>query len=179
MESLLEAQRPAPRRTIITTSNGTTIRPLNAYCPPYNPDDGGFSPDTVLAVAFSPTDVAVTVTPTADYAVTVTNGTAREYIAIGAHTIAAACYFRCFARRKPGSTGSIAAQDITITLDSVTLGILHVNAAAAGVDPVTGSIEIAHPSGDDRFNLAGFGLVFTFASADADVEVFFELVGQL
>lgn len=178
MAFTLEVQRKEPQRTL-KTGGLAPARPLNTYCPPFATNSEATPPsNAVLAVAFTQTNVSATIDPTADNAVTVTNGTAREFLCIGGHAIVTATYFRASARRKPGSTGAIVANTVEFVIDSASVGKFDVLAAAAGVDPICGSVEMVYPGGDIRFDITAEIISVTLAFVDADLEVFFEIIGQ-
>lgn len=177
MSFLLNSPRTQPSGSYHTTNGTATVRRLDAYLPPFNPDDFTAAPDAVLAASFTPSGTTVTINPTADNAITFTNATAREYICLSGHSITGAYYFRAGARRKPGTTGAIAQQAVVFTVNSVEVGRFTIGAAAASTDPFCGHVELTSPILDARFDITTDHLIATFTEADSDIEVFFELLG--
>lgn len=173
MAQSIKTDRPQPTRLYANSSGGSIVDPIDTYAPPWETS----SATKVLAMALTPSGTSVTIDPTATDAVSVTTGTMRLQIAIGAHTLTGAYYFRAFARRKPGTTGAIVAQEITFTINSVQVGKFTVAAADASTDPISGSIELVQPTLDTRFNLTSYNLVIGATASDADLEIVFEIVG--
>lgn len=92
-------------------------------------------------------------------------------------------YLCVWARRKPGSTGTILAQTIQFGGSSVgnavqEMGRIDVAAAAAGAEPVSDVFCQQYMSGHSLFTCSStqeFYIVFS-AGADPDLELVFELV---
>ena len=162
-----------------TTNGNSQIIPINTEF------QSGFSvtaDGAVLAVAFTPSGTTSTVSQSDADAVSVTNGTAREFTCIqnAAGSIEGAFLFRASARRKPGTTGAIVAQNVVISVNTVEIGRFPVLAANANEDPVVGYVEFFCPTatGDTRVNLALNALSFAITAVDTDLEIFFEVVGD-
>lgn len=139
---------------------------------------GGDGNPSALYVAFTPSDTTVTINPTGENAITFTNATGREYLCT-TNPIVGAYFLFAKARRKPGSTGAIVAQTVTISLNSVTVGVFNVAAATAGSDPVSGFVSSFFPgvAGDTRFDLQTYNLTVGVTAADSDLEIEITLIG--
>jgi hypothetical protein len=136
----------------------------------------------VFAAAFTPSATTCTVASSDADAISITGGTAREFTCIpnSAGNIEGAYLFRASARRKPGTTGAIVAQNVIISVNSVEIGRFPVLAANANEDPVVGYVEFFCPTaiGDTRVNLNTNPLSFGITAVDTDLEIFFEVVGD-
>lgn len=168
--------RPGVLSTNLLMPNGfTRILPPNVALPAYDFTDCLCA----IGAAFTPSSTSVTINPTATDAITFTNGSAREFIAIGATSLTAAKFFVLGARRKPGTTGAIAAQTIAFVINSVTLATIKVSAAAAGADPAVGCAILCTPddAADSRFSVASQDITVNVTAADTDLEIFFLMIG--
>lgn len=88
-------------------------------------------------------------------------------------------FIRCFARRKGGASGSIAAQTIILkdSGDAVELGRFQVEAAAAGAAPRSGWLALPILS-DSRWTLGDDdNIIVKTTAVDPDLEIVFEAVG--
>jgi len=176
MAFTLSVPRQQPSGCYQTATGGATVKRLDAYTPPFNPEEFSATLDAVLCVAFTPTSGSITIDP--DGGATITGGTVREYLSIRGESIAGAHYFRAFARRKPGTTGAIVAQVVTFTISAVEVGRFSYAAAAASTDPISGSIEMTMAAIDGRFDVTSDNIEITMdVGADPDIEVFFEIAG--
>ncbi len=174
MAHSIRIERQAPQgRQYVNTAGGSILDGIDIYAPPWDTA----AATTVLEMAIVPTDVSITVNPSGTDAVTLTNATMTRRVCIGGESMAGAYVFRAFARRKQGSTGAIAAQVLTFTINSVEVGRFTVASAAASVDPISGSIELVSPTLDTRFNLATYNLIIGATAADADLEIVFTIIG--
>lgn len=141
--------------------------------------------DKHLVLAWTPTATDVTIV--ADGAVTVVGGTVRIQACNYTEEMPAAKlrHLRVFARRKPGSTGAIAAQVITFGgSDGETInemGRIQVLAAAAGEDPVCDFFDQSFVNGHDLFSLGGstpFMLALSGGAFLSGLEVVTEFYGK-
>lgn len=162
------------------TGNGNSqIIPINTEF------QGGISANAdggVLCVAFTPGNTTSTVNLSDADSIGITGATAREFTCLpgATGTIEGAYLFRASARRKPGTTGAIVAQNVVISVNTVEIGRFPVLAANAGEDPVVGYVEFFCPTatGDTRVNLALNALSFAITAVDSDLEIFFEVIGD-
>jgi len=171
----LIVQRPQPAGHYHTTNGLALVKRLDAYLPPL---DFGTTPSSVISASFTPTATSITIAPTGPNSITFTGATPREYLSLNGESLAAGFYFRASARRKPGTTGAVAQQEVIFTIDSVEVGRFTVQGSDQSVDPICGSIELADPNGDTRFNVTTADIEISVSSADSDLEIFFELVGN-
>lgn len=168
--------RPGKLVDNILATAGATRVALPAFALlPYD-----WAPNCAIAAVFTPTGTSVTLNPTAADAITITNGTLREYVAVGATSMADAVCLIAFARRKPGTTGTIASQVVTITINSVAIGRFKVAATSGSEDPASGTLLLLSPSdnADDRITLGTNDLVVGVTAADPDLEIVFIALGS-
>lgn len=169
--------RPGVLSTNLLMPSGLTrILPPNVVVPPIDWTDC----NCAIGCALTPSGTSVTVNPTGTDAITFTNATVTEpFIAIGSTAFAAAKFFILGARRKPGTTGAIAAQTIAFVINSVTLATIKVAAAAAGADPEVGYAILCTPdsAADTRFSIASQDITINVTAADTDLEIFFLMIG--
>lgn len=123
-----------------------------------------------LYAAFTPSSTSVTINPTGENAITFTNATASEYLCTN-DPIAAAHFFAATARRKPGTTGAIAAQTVVITVNSVEIGRFNVESAAASANPRVGFTSFFNVAGDSRMTTDGQNIAVAVTAADTDLEI--------
>lgn len=137
-----------------------------------------------MSTAFTPSGTTVTMSFYYDDtvpALVFSGATPRISFAAGV-AFAAIRHYRVWGRRKPGSTGSIAAQ--TVKLQSwdgsayVEVARIGISAAAAGAEPVSDYLDVPKHAGDSRFYFdAAHPFKFIFDSADSDLEIVFEAEG--
>ena len=144
-------------------------------------DVGGDGNPSALYLAFTPTNTTVTINPTGENAVTFTNATARVSLCT-ADPISGSYFLFARARRKPGTTGAIAAQTIRIYIDDTPdkeFGLFNVEAAAEGADPVSGFVSCFYVAnvGDSRMNLGATSLKVDVSAADSDLEIEITIAG--
>lgn len=169
--------RPGVLKTDVTLANGgTRVLPPNVNLPALD----WTNCSCMVGGCFTPSDTTVTINPTGTDAISITNGTFREYVAIGSTALAAAKFMVLGARRKPGTTGTISAQTITFAINSVTLATIKVAAAAASADPGVGYNILAIPdeASDTRFDITTNNIVIGCTAADSDLEIFFLIIGD-
>ncbi len=137
-------------------------------------------------LALTPTAGTVKLTAP-DNILTITDGTIRvdSQDAIDPPNASNLRYLCVWARRKPGSTGAIAAQTIQFGGSSVgnsiqEMGRIHVAAAAAGEEPVSDVFCQQYLSGHSLFTCSDtqeFYIIFS-AGADTDIELVIELMAE-
>ena len=164
----------SPTRAYYTTNGGTAITAVNIAIASVSRTDA----NSILSIAFTPTSTTVTVNPGGEDSVAITNGTIRECCCVNGHNMASAYMLRASARRKPGTSDTIVAQTVVMTINSVEVGRFNVLAAAGGADPVAGFCYVFTPEADTRFALISHNLVFTVTAADPDIEIYCEIVGK-
>lgn len=143
--------------------------------------------DSGFCMAFTPT--GTTVSFAADGPITPTNATVRVYDSFGSaagtptpvfESLETLRFLRVWARRKPGATGTIAAQLIIVKSKAspVEIGRLRVGAAATG-EPASDVVCLTAIADHANWALNGSDtLSFVFESADADLEVCVECYGK-
>lgn len=86
------------------------------------------------------------------------------------------------ARRKAGTSGAIADQDITFTINSVAVAKIFIDGVAASGDPEFGYFLLVTPllNPDERFNLGAYNTIsWSCSAADSDVEFCIFIGGPL
>lgn len=136
-------------------------------------DDGAAS---AVYAAFTPSNTTVTINPTAENAITFTNATGREYLCTS-NAMAGAYFFAATARRKPGTTASMAAQTVIVSVNSVEVGRFNVEAAAADATPRCGFVSFFNVSGDQRLETAANSITVGVTAADPELEIVLWAVG--
>lgn len=132
---------------------------------------------TAFYAAFTPTGTSVTLTSATEGIITPSGCTLRESYNTKPH-LGSTVLFAATARRKPGTTGSIAAQTVVFSVNSVQIGRLTVPAAAAGIDPVCGYTTYYHSTGDTRTDLSTYALAVSVTAADPDLEIVVWMIGN-
>lgn len=139
-----------------------------------------------LLCAYSPTGTTASINFTSGVAdnVSISGGTARVKSAVGTGLDNTAAFIvGLFARRKPGSTGAITAQTLTLKGGSGaanTLGKVYVAAAAAGAEPVSDFLYLprfAQPGDSLHTWSATDPVVITNTAADTDLEIVYGAIG--
>lgn len=142
-----------------------------------------------LAVAFTPSGTTVTLYHPGGVgilvagSVTFTNATARINGAGGAG-LTKTKFLRCWARRKPGSTGAITAQKVILkSWDGAALteiGRLFVGAVGAGTsEPVSDIVDIPRNTEDPLITFpSAHPFTVVFESADTNLELVMEAHGK-
>ncbi len=133
-----------------------------------------------FSTAFTPSGTTVTMYYDANGLV-FTGATARINAPFGAD-FAAIRHFRAFARRKPGTTGSISAQTVKVQGWNGSayeeLARFNVSAAAAGAEPVSDYLDLPKHAGDTRYYFgSAHPLKFIVDSADSDLEIVCDAFG--
>lgn len=132
---------------------------------------------SALYAAFTMTGTSGTLASTSEGVITPTNCTLRESYNTKPH-IGGAVLLAATARRKPGTTGSIAAQSVVFTVNSVEIGRFSVPATSAGLDPECGYVCFYNSAGDTRVDLATYSLTIGVTAADPDLEIVVWIVGN-
>lgn len=163
------------RVTSAVFSNGQTDAGIPDIVFPNIEDD--LASASAVYAAFTMTSTSGTLTCSTEGVITPSGCTLREYYNIKP-LAADAVFFAATARRKPGTTGSIAAQNVVISVNSVEVGRFAVAAASAGLDPGVGHIVFYNSAGDARVNLATYPFTIGVTAADADLEIVLWMVGN-
>jgi len=135
-----------------------------------------------FSTAFTPSGTTVTMYYS-EPAMVFTGAAARINAAFGA-TFAAIRHISVWARRKPGTTGSIAAQTVKLqgwngsAYEEVAR--INVSAAAAGAEPVSDYLSLPKHAGDTRYYFgSAHPFKFIVDSADPDLELACDAYGLI
>lgn len=133
---------------------------------------------SALYAAFTPhTGTTVTINPTGHNAITWTNATARKSLC-SKDPIEAGLFLAATARRKPGTTASMVAQTVTITINSVEIGRFNVEAAAANVNPRCGFFSTCQTELDNRILTNGLNISVGISTLDPELEIVLWVAGH-
>lgn len=167
---------------------GTLARDLNAedgitkvLANPGQPPAREATFDHFLVMGLTPT--ATTVTVGVDGPAEVVGADLNTFAQGGISSIGALRHLRVWARRKAGSTGTIAAQTIifggTDGPAMVEMGRIKVAAAAAGADPVSDVFDQSFHAGHANFSNGLVGVfMLNLTAADPDLEIVLEIYGN-
>lgn len=173
---------PARIERQLSRSDGISSVDFPGLGAPRRLHDTGFTGH--LVCAFTPTGASVTLAFDGTDALAITGGTARVTSVVGQGLDAALPFHvRLWARRKPGTTGAIIAQTITLkggASAANTLGKIFVEAAAAGAHPVCDFLDIPrYAAGDSQHTWDSTDtVVITCTGADTDLEIVYEAYGS-
>lgn len=175
--------KPARLDRTLTRSDGVTGVQVNVGEPKAVRLNGSTLPSAHLICAFTPSATTITINFNGADTLAISGGTARISSAVGAGIANdTPFHVRLWARRKPGTTGAIVAQTITLKGGSSganTLGSIRVAAAAAGADPVCDFLDLpCVASGNTNHTFDSTDKVtITVTAADTDLEIVYEAYG--
>lgn len=160
-------------------NNITTVAQTSAGIPeiviPNKETD--ISSASAIYAAFTLTSTTATLTSSTEGALSSSGCTVREFYNVKP-IMANAVFFAATARRKPGTTASIAAQEITITVNSVEVGRFSVAGASTGEDPEAGYVCCYSSVGDSRFALSVPHPITIAGTVDPGLEIVVWIVGN-
>ena len=134
-----------------------------------------------LRTAFTPTATTVLLCYEGGY--TFTGATARGIASTGADIESAKLrHLRLWARRKPGTTGTIAASTIAFGasdgVEMTQMGLIKVAAAASGEEPVSDVFDMSFGNGHLNFTMSSSEpFMLQLSAVDPDLELVLEAYG--